>query len=189
MKRCYWGVFFLLSLLITGCRASGKSNKVPPTAKTDIPVLTVTCSAFRDGETIPKKYTCDGVETSPDLQWSGTPSGAKSLVLIVDDPDAPNGTWVHWVLFNIPPDLNGLPEGVIQGLTVKGIGLQGRNSSSNNGYNGPCPPKGNPHHYFFKLYALDVLLDLDPGSSKAQLEKAMTGHILAQGQLVGTYGR
>jgi Raf kinase inhibitor-like YbhB/YbcL family protein len=111
------------------------------------------------------------------------------MALIVDDPDAPGGTWVHWVLYSIPPQTTSLPEGVPQASSVAGIGLQGKNGSGHTGYNGPCPPKGNPHHYFFKLYALDNTLDLKAGATKAELEKAMQGHILAQGQFTGIYGR
>ncbi len=151
--------------------------------------IQITSAAFTEGGAIPKKHTCDGEDISPALAWSGIPSGTQSLALIADDPDAPVGTWVHWVLYNIPSTLNGLPEGVAKSPNVEGIGLQGNNGFRRSGYGGPCPPKGKPHRYFFKLYALDTSLNLKAGATKADIEKAMGGHILAQGQLMGTYGR
>jgi Raf kinase inhibitor-like YbhB/YbcL family protein len=151
--------------------------------------ILISSSVFSEGGTIPLKYTCDGEDISPPLSWSGVPENAKSLALIADDPDAPLGTWVHWVLYNMPASSAGLPEGVPVEQVIGGIGTQGNNSSRKNGYSGPCPPKGAPHRYYFKLYALDIELDLAPGVSKADLEKAMQGHILAQGQLMGKYGR
>lgn len=151
--------------------------------------IQITSPAFKEGNPIPRKYTCDAEDLSPPLNWSGVPAHAKSLALIADDPDAPVGTWVHWVIFNLPPSLNGLPEGIAKTPTVEGIGLQGNNDFRKPGYGGPCPPRGKPHRYFFKLYALDTSLALGAGASKADLEKAMRGHILAQGQLMGTYSR
>ncbi len=145
--------------------------------------IQITSPSFADGQLIPQKYTCDSSNISPQLDWIGVPAGAQSLALIADDPDAPGGTWVHWVLFNIPVTMNGLPEG------VKGSGVQGRNDFSKLGYGGPCPPKGPAHRYFFKLYALDRSLSLNEGARKADVEKAMAGHILGQGQLMGKYGR
>lgn len=145
--------------------------------------ISITSPSFTEGGAIPKAYTCDGSNTSPQLDWTGIPAGAKSLALIADDPDAPAGTWIHWVLFDLPPDLSGLPE------ASSGVGTQGKNSSNKLVYGGPCPPKGSPHRYYFKLYALDTLLNLKAGATKADVEKAMQGHILAQGQLMGKYGR
>jgi hypothetical protein len=145
--------------------------------------IQITSSAFNEGETIPAKYTCDGANVSPPLAWSGVPGGTKSLAVIADDLDAPVGTWVHWVLYDLPAGQNSLVEG------VQSAGLQGINDFRKTGYGGPCPPRGKPHRYFFKLYALDTLANLKPGASKADLEKAMLGHILAQGQLMGRYGR
>lgn len=146
-------------------------------------------SAFANGERIPKKYTCEDVDVSPPLSWEGVPSETKSLVLIMDDPDAPMGTWVHWVVYDMPASLTGLPENVEKSPTVNGVGTQGKNDFRRAGYGGPCPPPGKPHRYFFKLYALDTLLNIAPGATKAEVEKAMRGHILAQGQLMGTYSR
>ncbi len=149
----------------------------------------ITSPAFTEGNPIPRKYTCDAEDLSPPLNWSGVPAEAKSLALIADDPDAPVGTWVHWVIFNLPPSLAGLPEGIAKTPMVEGLGLQGNNDFRRSGYGGPCPPRGKPHRYFFKLYALDTSLALGAGATKADVEKAMRGHILAQGQLMGTYGR
>ena len=129
------------------------------------------------------KFTCDGEDISPQLAWSGAPPATQSQVLIMDDPDAPSGTWVHWVLFDIDPQVKELPE------RASGIGVQGSNGYRRTGYRGPCPPPGKPHRYFFKLYALDVKLGLGAGASKAEVEKAMQHHIIAQGQTIGNYGR
>jgi hypothetical protein len=150
--------------------------------------ITVTSSAFTEGALIPKKYTCDAEDISPDLKWSGVPSGAKSVALICDDPDAPVGTWVHWVLFNIPAELSALPTGIPADATLKNGARHGKNDFRKLGYGGPCPP-GGTHRYFFKLYALDSVLTLESGSTKAQLLAAMKGHILAEGQLMGRYQR
>lgn len=151
--------------------------------------MAITSAAFSEGASIPKKYTCDAEDFSPPLAWSGVPAGAQSLALIADDPDAPVGTWVHWVLFNMPATLTGLPEGLQKTSSVAGVGLQGNNDFRRPGYGGPCPPRGKPHRYFFKLYALDAPLSLEAGAAKADVEKAMRGHILGEAQLMGTYQR
>jgi Raf kinase inhibitor-like YbhB/YbcL family protein len=150
--------------------------------------ITITSSAFTEGALIPKKHTCDAEDTSPDLKWSGVPKEAKSLALICDDPDAPVGTWVHWVLFDIPADVNALPAGLPADATLKNGSRHGKNDFRKLGYGGPCPP-GGTHRYFFKVYALDTVLSLDSGSTKAQVVAAMKGHILAEGQLMGKYKR
>lgn len=150
--------------------------------------LVITSSAFSEGQAIPKRYTCDGPDVSPDLAWSGVPDTAASLALICDDPDAPMGTWVHWVLFNIPVDADGLPAEIPSDAILENGARHGKNDFSKLGYGGPCPP-GGTHRYFFKLYALDTQLELDSGSNKAQLLEAMEGRILAEGQLMGTYSR
>ena len=139
--------------------------------------------AYKEGENIPRLFTCDNQNISPPVTWSGIPENAKSLALIMDDPDAPAGTWVHWVLFNLKPDRNGLEKG------NSGGGTEGKNGFNRMGYGGPCPPRGSTHRYFIKLYALDKVLDLKEGVTKAQVEDQMHGHILAQGQLMGRYGR
>ena len=150
--------------------------------------ITITSSVFSEGGMIPKKYTCDAEDISPDLKWSGVPPGAKSLALICDDPDAPVGTWVHWVLFNIPADVTSLPAGLPADSALNNGARHGKNDFRKLGYGGPCPP-GGTHRYFFKLYALDTVLKLESGSTKAQLLAAMKGHILAEGQLMGKYKR
>ena len=151
--------------------------------------ITLTSSAFAEGQAIPTKHTCDGENVSPGLSWSGIPEGTKSLALIADDPDAPAGTWVHWVLYDVPAATTQLPENVPAANDVLNGGKQGRNDFKKIGYGGPCPPKGNPHRYYFKLYALDQKLNLTAGATKANVEKAMKGHILAEGKLMGTYKR
>ena len=150
--------------------------------------MKITSSVFKDGGLIPSKYTCDGDDISPPLRWEGVPEGAQSVALICDDPDAPMGTFVHWVLFNLPAEVKGLAEGVPADKTLPNGGVQGVTDFGRVGYGGPCPPSGT-HRYFFKIYALDTKLDLPAGSRKSQLLKAMEGHILAQGQLVGKYKR
>ena len=144
--------------------------------------------AFSEGEMIPARYTCDGPDVSPELSWSGVPDDAKSLALICDDPDAPMGTWVHWVLFNIPPGANGLPGEIPSDASLENGAQHGTNDFRRLGYGGPCPP-GGTHRYFFKLYALDAELALESGISKAELLEAMQGHILDEGQLMGKYQR
>jgi len=188
MRIRKFSLWFLLSVLMLTEVGCGSSLTATSEGET-IMNLQITSSAFTEGSSIPKKHTCDAEDASPNLAWSGIPAGARSLALIVDDPDAPGKTWVHWVIYNITPNLAGLPEGVVKSATVEGIGAQGVNDFRQTGYGGPCPPRGKPHRYFFKLYALDVQLNLKSGATKTELEKAMQGHILAQGQLMGTYGR
>ncbi len=150
--------------------------------------IKITSAAFKEGEPIPAQNTCDGKNLSPALSWSGIPVGTKSLALICDDPDAPSGTWVHWVMYNIPPEITELSEGVPNNKVLPNKAIQGINDSSKLGYSGPCPP-GGTHRYFFKIYALKCLLSLEPGASKKELVKTMEGHILDQGQLMGKYSR
>lgn len=151
--------------------------------------IEVTSTAFQEGTAIPQQYTGDGADQSPPLKWSEPPAGTKSIALICDDPDAPHGTWVHWVLYNLPPDIRELDEGVPTTEKLASGAKQGKNDFGNIGYGGPAPPKGKPHRYFFKPYALSEELDLAPGATKAQLLEAMKGNILAEGQLMGTYQR
>ena len=145
-------------------------------------------SAFNEGGMIPQKYTCDDADISPPLSWQNIPEGTKSLALICDDPDAPIGIWVHWVLFNMPPELNQLPENVPAERKLSNGTRQGINDFRKIGYGGPCPP-GGTHRYFFKLYALNKIIDFPSDPSKSDLEKAMSGHILSQCQLMGKYKR
>ena len=144
---------------------------------------------FKNGGTIPQKYTCDGEDMSPPLSWSNLPIGTKSLALISDDPDAPVGTWVHWVVYGLPSHLSGLDESVPKIPQLENGVKQGLTDFKRVGYGGPCPPPGKPHHYYFKLYALDQILDLPPGVTKAALLKAVEGHVLAHTELIGIYER
>jgi len=151
--------------------------------------LGVSSPAFAEGEPIPSRYTCDGENVSPPLAWRGVPDGAASMAVIVDDPDAPAGTWVHWVLYGLDPGLSELPEGVPTRPAVLGGARQGRNDFEDIGYGGPCPPGGQEHRYRFQVYALDAAPGLEPGATKADLLEAMEGHVLAEGRLTGTYRR
>jgi hypothetical protein len=177
-------------LLLAACGAA-TPTPTPPTPPEGgaAMALKVESPAFSPGGDIPRQHTCDGPDLSPPLRWSEPPAGTQSLALICDDPDAPAGTWVHWVLYRIPASARGLPEGVPKRETLADGSRQGRNDFGKVGYGGPCPPRGPKHRYFFKLYALDTVLDLPPGATKAELLKAMEGHVLAQGELMGRYGR
>lgn len=151
-------------------------------------MMKITSSAFKEGQMIPSRYTCDGQDISPPLEWDQVPDGTKSFALICDDPDAPRGTWVHWVVYDIPPGVKNLPENV-RPDREPGSGIrQGKNDWPKIGYGGPCPPSG-IHRYYFKLYALDTMLNLKPGATKEQLLQAMKGHILGEAQLMGKYQR
>jgi len=152
--------------------------------------LSLNSSVFNEGGVVPSKYTCEGDDVAPPLEWDGVPDHAQSLVLIVDDPDAPDPeaprmTWVHWVVYNLPSDVRGLPEGAMADMLPVGT-KQGLNDWDNIGYGGPCPPIGR-HRYFFKLYVLDTALDDLNTPTKVEVEAAMEGHVIAQAELVGTY--
>ncbi len=149
----------------------------------------ISTPAFSGGEMIPKKFTCDGPDVSPQLRWKGAPTGTHSFALIMDDPDAPVGTWVHWVLYNLPANTKELPEGVEKQEQLDGGALQGHNDFRKIGYGGPCPPAGKPHRYYFKLYAVDTKINLSAGATKPDLERAMKGHILGEAELMGRFGR
>jgi len=180
--------------LTLACGAK-KSEKENAGKAGDMKAFKIKSPAFADGDTMPVKFTCDGNDVSPKLQWSGVPDNAKSLALICDDPDAPLGTWVHWVIFNIPPDVDEFDEKYTpsKGLSKafsRGEGpIDGINDFRCYGYNGPCPPKGPAHRYYFKLYALDMALNLKTGATKADVEQAMHGHVIAQTELIGKYQR
>jgi len=152
--------------------------------------LELTSDAFISSQSIPAKYACTGRNISPALAWKEPPAGTQSFALIVDDPDAPMGTWVHWVLFNIPLERRSLEEGLpVTGKNVDPNAIYvGKNSSGNIRYDGPCPP-GGTHRYFFKLYALDTVISLLPGATKEQVLKEIEGHVLAQGELMGTFSK
>lgn len=151
--------------------------------------IQLTSTAFVDGHAIPAKYTCDDADVSPALAWANVPAGTKSFALIADDPDAPAGIWVHWVVYDLSASTSSLSENVPKSESISGNAKQGLNDFHRFGYGGPCPPPGQPHRYFFKIYALDRMLDLKPGPTKKDLLKAMQGHVLAEGQLMGTYQR
>jgi Raf kinase inhibitor-like YbhB/YbcL family protein len=151
-------------------------------------IMIITSPAFTEGGMLPAKYTCDGQDISPPLEWKNVPAGTKSLAMIHDDPDAPMGTWVHWVAYNISPNITMLDEDVKPEKVFNNGMRQGNNDWPKIGYGGPCPPSGT-HRYYFKLYALDTMLDLRPGATKAQVLQAMKGHILAEAQLMGKYRR
>jgi len=186
----------LLAFALNGCipkpsptpTVEGVTPSVAPQKGGLAMAFELTSTAFGQGEPIPRRYTCDGEDISPPLQWSDPPQGTQSFALIADDPDAPMGTWVHWVLYNIPAQARSLPEAVSSDAELPDGSRHGQNSWRRLGYGGPCPPSGT-HRYFFKLYALDAQLDLAAGTNKKQLLRAMEGHILAQAELMGTYTR
>jgi hypothetical protein len=179
----------LPALILAACTGSGDGEPemmAPAEATSD---MTLTSPAFADEGTIPQTYTCDGEDISPELQWQDPPEGTESFALVVEDPDAPARTWIHWVVYNIPADQRSFDESVPAETELPGGALQGQNSWSRTGYGGPCPPRGT-HRYFFTLYALDTTLDLEPAAAdKAALLEAMEGHVLAQTSLMGRYER
>lgn len=193
----------LLAIALTvpaGCSsepADGPGDKPAPSDKplAQKPKFEVTSTAFQQGQPIPKQYTGDGEDVSPPLRWSGAPADVKEFALICDDPDAPqDDPWVHWVIYRIPGDATGLPEDLAKVERPKEpVGaVQGRNSwdeGENMGYRGPAPPPGKPHRYFFRVYALDASISDQPGMTKRQLRTAMSGHVVAEGELMGTYER
>ncbi len=150
--------------------------------------FTLSSSAFTNGSAIPPRYSCKGQDVSPQLAWSDPPAGTQSFALIMDDPDAPAGTWVHWIIFNIPGVARGLSEGIPADKVLLDGSLQGITSAHSSGFHGPCPPSGT-HRYFFKLYALDTTLKLSNNADKNQLLQAMEGHILTQTELMGTFSK
>ncbi len=176
---------------LPGCRRD-KPPKAGPAGPPAAATITVRSKAFEPGEAIWPRHTGDGEDVSPALTWSGVPAAAKELALIMDDPDAPRPKpWVHWVIYKLPADAAGLPEAVAKNAEPPGPAgaVQGRNTWGRIGYGGPAPPKGRVHHYHFKLYALDAPLDVKAGLDKQALLAAMSGHVIAQGELIGTYQR
>jgi Raf kinase inhibitor-like YbhB/YbcL family protein len=183
MKKYFLPVLVIMLALSACAPATAEPTPVPPTA-TAAPSLEITSPAFANGEAIPVVFSCQGDDTSPALTWTEPPAGTQSFVLIMDDPDA-GGTWVHWVVYNIPASARGLDEGIPVDTAIDGEGLQGRNSSRINGYQGPCPPA--EHRYFFKLYALDTILDLPAGAHSVEVTVGMKDHVLASAELMGTF--
>ncbi len=151
--------------------------------------MTLISEAFEPGETIPDRYTCEGDDVSPPLKWREVPPEAESLVLICDDPDAPGGTWSHWVLYDLPSGKSSLDEGISPDPELPDGGVHGRNGFGHLGYGGPCPPRGEMHHYYFRLYALNEKLDLPPGATRSQVLDRVEGHTLAKTELMGQYQR
>jgi Raf kinase inhibitor-like YbhB/YbcL family protein len=181
-------MFILIPALLAGLWLSSCSNQAEPDSA-NTPTMQLTSPAFANGQPIPDKYTGQADDISPRLEWSGAPLNTKSFALICEDPDAPMGTFTHWLIYNLPGTATVLSQNIAKTGTLPDGSRQGRNSFGNIGYNGPAPPPGSTHRYFFRLYALDNLLNLDGGADKATLLKAMTGHVLAKGELMGTYQR
>jgi Raf kinase inhibitor-like YbhB/YbcL family protein len=177
---------FAAALLAAGLWWATSRSDPPGANAIAFPIASV---SFANGGDIPKKFTCDGGDVSPELSWTQPPAGAQSFALIADDPDAPIGTFVHWVIFDMPPTASALSEGVGKMDELPDGSRQGQNDFDKMGYGGPCPPSGKTHRYFFKLYALDRKLGLKAGASKREVEKAMDGHILGKAEYVGKYGR
>jgi len=186
-------IVLLAGLSVVACHSPGRDDTLTTAtnssqSKTKVKTMKLESSAFKANGFIPGKYTCDGEDISPPLSWDEPPSGTQSLALIVDDPDAPGGIFVHWVLYDIPGTVRQLTAEIAAVSTLPNGGIQGKNDFGKFGYGGPCPPSGT-HRYFFKLYALDKKLGLEPGATKAQIVAAMDGHILAIAQLIGRYQR
>ncbi len=177
------GVCLVLAAALVGCTGSVETP-AQPAGKFELK-----SAAFEPGANIPRKYTCDGENVSPALRWNDPPASTQSFALIADDPDAPAGTWVHWVAYDLPASTRELPEGQPKSEALPSGGAQGRNDFPELGYGGPCPPPGKPHRYYFKLYALSAKLNLKPGATKRDVEQAMKGRVLAEAQLMGRYGR
>ena len=182
------GGLIFLAFAVSAC-SGGKGE---PIMDQEVAALSieVTSSAFAEGARIPTRYTCDGEDASPPLKWTGVPQAAKSIALIADDPDAPGGTWIHWVLYGLSPDTTGLPEGLPKTNELLSGARHGGTDFGRNEYGGPCPPPGHgAHRYYFKVYALDAEIGLAAGGTKQDVLEAMKGKILAEGQLMGTYLR
>jgi Raf kinase inhibitor-like YbhB/YbcL family protein len=180
----------LALVLLIGCNESNQKASVDPSSLEVGTTIPLTSSAFRQGRPIPREYTRISSNFSPPLAWSDVPPGVKSFAVICDDPDARGGAFVHWVIWNIPADVHELPEGVSALSKLPDGSRQGQNGFPGVGYAGPDPPSGGPHHYTFRLYALDALLDLpEYSTTREDLDRAMKGHVLGHGQLMGTYER
>lgn len=177
-------LLLLVSLLVIVSGCTTKEKEVNNMEK-----ISISSEAFKENGTIPDEYTCEGEDISPPLSWQGLPAGTKSIALIADDPDAPGRAFVHWVIYNIPANTQKLAKGIPGQEKLADGSLQGMTDFGRAGYGGPCPPHGKPHRYFFKIYAIDRILDLSSGASREDVEDAMKGHILAKGELIGKYAR
>jgi Raf kinase inhibitor-like YbhB/YbcL family protein len=188
-RRSFWKLAFgaccilLLPMVSCGNAASGSVQGRQPAHST----FRIESAAFKEGSLIPMRFSCHGENVSPQLSWSNPPAGVRSFALIVEDPDAPAGTWTHWVLFNLPAQARAMGENTPRQDELPNGGLQGKNSFGNVGYGGPCPPAGKAHRYFFRLYALDIVLDLQAGAEKSEVLAAMKGHVLGEAQLMGRF--
>jgi Raf kinase inhibitor-like YbhB/YbcL family protein len=182
-------VLLLAILIVISSTMASCAKEAPGPQKEVEMTLSLSSTAFKEGDKIPVKYTCDGQNASPPLAWGEPPELTQAFVLIVDDPDAPGGVFTHWVLFNLPASARQLGEGITAQERLQNGALQGKNDFGRIGYGGPCPPRGPAHRYRFTLYVLDKPLDLKSGASKKQTVDAMKGHILTQDQLMGTYRR
>jgi len=184
-------VLVVLATGFAGCDQRGQEIVASGEGEESMAVKTeeirVSSEAFDNRQAVPRKYTGQGKDISPPLNWESGPKGTETFAIIVDDPDAPGKTWVHWVVYNIPGDVTSLPEGASPGGQLPGEALEGRTDFGKNQYGGPMPPGGESHRYYFKVYALDSAVDLGEGATKQELLDAMDGHVLANGQLVGTY--
>jgi Raf kinase inhibitor-like YbhB/YbcL family protein len=187
-KRLVPATIFVLTVALWIVVRSAPVTAAPVQEAQKMAFALSSTSFSREGE-IPKKFTCDGADLSPELSWSSPPQGTQSFALIADDPDAPSGTWTHWILFNVPATTRSLSEGVTRVDELPSGGRQGRNDFHKIGYNGPCPPPGKAHRYFFKLFVLDKQLDAKPGASRQEVEQAMQGHVLVKAEWMGKYQR
>jgi Raf kinase inhibitor-like YbhB/YbcL family protein len=184
--------FALTLLAVSGQLACQETRRAPQSAAQEAGArmtIRVETTAFAPGGNIPAQFTCSGANISPALRWSGVPKEAKSLALIVHDPDAPVGDFTHWLLYGVASSVSELSENVAKSPEVAGVGRQGTNDFRKIGYGGPCPPPGKPHRYFFRVYALDTELSLAAGADRAAVEAAMRGHVIAQGELMGKFAR
>lgn len=191
LNRVFWTVMALYIATATGCRWQpvSKGNKAPQGEAASGSGFLIRSAAFSDGQTIPKEYTADGKNISPPVTWTDPPTGTKSFAIICEDPDAPGGTFTHWLIYNVPAELRSLEPGVPRDKKLTNGALQGKNDFGDIGYGGPDPPPGKPHRYIFHLYALDSVLDVQPEIERKDLLNAIQGHILAEAQLIGMYGR
>jgi Raf kinase inhibitor-like YbhB/YbcL family protein len=180
--------FPFAAMLVAGLVTAGCSRE-PKSAKGHVVKIQLTSAAFADGQPIPVKYTGDALDISPPLAWANSPTNMKSFALIADDPDAPAGDWTHWVIYDLPPTAAALAEDTLKTPQLRNGAKQGLNDFKKTGYGGPAPPPGKAHRYIFKLYALDTMTGLAPNARKADLLKAMDGHVLGEGRLMGTYQR
>jgi Raf kinase inhibitor-like YbhB/YbcL family protein len=188
MSKVFCIFLFIPQILLYGCEKKENPGITEEKKEAEKMTIKITSPAFEQGGMIPSKYTADGQNVSPPLKWEAVPEGTASIALICDDPDAPVGVWVHWVMWNMPPDTKELSENVPTDTKLPDGAIQGITDFRRHGYGGPAPPSGT-HRYFFKIYALDTKLDLPESSTKADLVKAMEGHILAEGELMGKYKR